>query len=401
MSIHPHDPAPATVPRVVIAGAGIAALEAVLALRAHLDDRHLRITLLAPNERFRYPPLAVLEPFGGERSWSLPLRAFADDVGVELHHGVLHEVDVEGRSVRTSEGERLSYDALLIATGARPDRSLDGAVPFRGAHDADRVTDLLDDLAEAGGGSVAFVAPSEVSWSLPLYELALLAATHLRARGVPAEVVVVTHERDPLAVFGAEAQAVARAKLAEHGVTLHAGAHAMRLDDDGQIELADGRLLAADHVVAMPTLRPRTIAGLATDDRGFLPIDEHARVTGAPGVYAAGDVTDGPVKQGGLACQQADAAAEAILADLGHPLRPAPYRPVLRGILLSDDEPAYLRSTLQPTGNHLPVTREAPISPRAWPTGKVVGHHLSPYLAAREDGPRTPTGAVQVGERPR
>ncbi len=394
------DPAPA-VPRVVIAGAGIAALEAALALRARLDDRHLRITLLAPNERFRYPPLSVLEPFGGERSWSLPLTAFADDVGVELHHGVLHEVDVAGRTLRTSEGERLDYDALLIATGARADRSLDGAVPFRGAHDADRIADLLDDLAEAGGGRLAFVAPGEVSWSLPIYELALLAATHLRERGIPAEVAVVTHEVDPLAVFGTEAQAVARARLDAHGVALHAGALVAGLDDAGRIELDDGRVLAADHVVAMPTLRPRAIGGLRTDDRGFLPIDDHARVPGAPGVYAAGDATDEPIKQGGLACQQADAAADAILADLGHLLRPAPYRPVLRGILLSDDEPAYLRSTLVPHGGGPPVARQTPVAPRAWPRGKVVGRHLSPYLAGREDGPRTPTGAVRVGVRPR
>lgn len=379
---------------VLIAGAGIAALEAALALRSHLDSDRLAITVLAPNDRFRYPALAVLEPFGAAAAWSMPLQAFADDVGVELRHGVLGDVDVAGRVARTSEGVALPYDGLLLATGARSDRSLDGATPFRGAHDADRVADLLERVARDGGGTVAFVAPATVSWSLPVYELALLTAAHLQAAEIPARVLVVTHEADPLALFGDDAQAIARDKLARHGIELHAGAAVVGLGEDGWIELDDGRRIEADHVVAMPELHPRTVPGLPTDDAGFVPVDEHARVLGAPGVYAAGDVTSGDVKQGGLACQQADAAAEAILADLGHPIAPAPYRPVLRGILLSDEEPEYLRSAL--AAEQLPTPREPRVRRLAWPQGKIVGHHLSPYLAGRGDGPRTPDGAVPV-----
>ena len=71
---------------------------------------------------------------------------------------------------------------------------------------------------------------------------------------------------------------------------------------------------------------------------------------GVEDVFAAGDATTFPLKQGGLATQQADAAAEAIAADLGAAVRPAPFRPVLRGLLLTGGAPLYLRSRLTPDG---------------------------------------------------
>ena len=63
-------------------------------------------------------------------------------------------------------------------------------------------------------------------------------------------------------------------------------------------------------------------------------------------VYAAGDVANFPVKHGGLAAQQADAAAEAMLAELGLPIVPRPFDPVIQGVLFTDDEPAYLQARL-------------------------------------------------------
>ena len=62
-------------------------------------------------------------------------------------------------------------------------------------------------------------------------------------------------------------------------------------------------------------------------------MDEHGRVSGIEDVYAAGDATTFPIKQGGLAAQQAVAAAEAIVARHGTDLDPQPFRPVLRGML--------------------------------------------------------------------
>jgi sulfide:quinone oxidoreductase len=141
--------------------------------------------------------------------------------------------------------------------------------------------------------------------------------------------------------------------------------------------LRDGRVVAADAVVALPRLLGRPVGGLPTDADGFIPIDEHARVLGVPGVYAAGDITAGPVKQGGLATQQADAAAEAIAAEAGADIVPRPYRPVLRGLLLTGGDPLYLTRDLAGQGTPDSASR----SPLWWPSAKIAGRHLTGYLA--------------------
>lgn len=267
-------------------------------------------------------------------------------------------------------------------------------MPFRGFSDAPRLAQIFDELAGAGGGALAFVAPPAATWPLPLYELALLAAGRLRAEDVPVTVSVVTSEMEPLGLFGPEATRRVRAKLCDQGIALYTGATVAALGA-GDLTLADDRTVPADHVVALPVACARRIDGLPADREGFLVVDDHGRVAASPGVYAAGDGTASPVRQGGLACQQADAAAAAIVADLGvGPPQPAPYRPVLRGVLLSDEGPVLLRSALDDHGRPAHRWRDVPVRAAAWPSGKVVGHHLSPYLAGRADGPRTPDGAV-------
>ena len=83
--------------------------------------------------------------------------------------------------------------------------------------------------------------------------------------------------------------------------------------------------------------------GLPADAEGFLVTDDHARVQGVPDVYAAGDITAYPIKQGGIACQHADAAAEHIAARAGAPIEPEPFTPVLRGLLLTERWARFLR----------------------------------------------------------
>jgi CBS domain-containing protein len=121
--------------------------------------------------------------------------------------------------------------------------------------------------------------------------------------------------------------------------------------------------------------------------------DQHRRVQGG----AAGDITAFPVKQGGLAAQQADAVAEAIAADAGAELTPQPFRPVLRGMLLTGAEPRYLRGELAGgTGE----TSAASSDPLWWPPAKIVGRHLAPFLArlsgTEPPGEPTPAAGVHV-----
>ena len=87
--------------------------------------------------------------------------------------------------------------------------------------------------------------------------------------------------------------------------------------------------MAADHVVALPELEVPEIEGIPQRFRGFIPTDTRLNVEGLTDVWAAGDATWFPIKQGGLAAQQADVAAEAIAARAGAQVPISAFRPVL------------------------------------------------------------------------
>jgi sulfide:quinone oxidoreductase len=97
-------------------------------------------------------------------------------------------------------------------------------------------------------------------------------------------------------------------------------------------------------------------------------------------VFAAGDATAFPVKQGGLAAQQADAVAEAIAASAGADIDPRPFRPVLRGVLLTGGSARYLRSDISgDAGDDSTVAAQA----LWWPPNKLCGRYLAPYLSSQ------------------
>jgi sulfide:quinone oxidoreductase len=117
-------------------------------------------------------------------------------------------------------------------------------------------------------------------------------------------------------------------------------------------------------------------------------------VAGAHEVFAAGDVTTRPLRQGGLATQQADAAAAAIAALAGAPVEPNPYRPTLRGKLITGRRTQYLSRA---AGHEGEVSEDSPW----WPPHKIAGRHLGPYLAAhpelREPEPEPePAGSAKL-----
>ncbi len=103
----------------------------------------------------------------------------------------------------------------------------------------------------------------------------------------------------------------------------------------------------ADTVLAFPLLRGPGIDGLPRGDGGFVPVDRRMRVRGCLSVHAVGDVTLGPLKQGGLAAQQAEVCARDIAHLAGGHLPAIDFAPVLRGMLqAADGSRLYLRRAL-------------------------------------------------------
>ena len=376
-------PAP---PRIVVVGGGVAALEAVLALRA-LAGRRPTITLLTADLEFAPPATSVASPFGFGMPPGLPLGPLAATYDVRLRHGLLAQVDTGRRLAIPVDDDPLEYDHLVLALGARRRAAVPSALTFRGPGDVGRVEAVLDDLAHRRAERLVVALPSLETWPLPAYELAIMAAAELRSRGLVApDVALVTPEPQPLAVFGPAATDAVTDLLSKRGVGMHAGRTPIVLSE-GLLRTTDGRTVPADRVIALPGVAGPFVRGVPHDARGFIPADAHGRVPGCTEVYAAGDVTTFPLRQGGLAAQQADAAAEAIAAQLGAISSAQPFRPVLRGVLLTGGAPLYLRAVLgrneTPVARRLRTTTSSSAGPRAlwWPPAKVAGRYLAPLLA--------------------
>ena len=376
---------------VVIAGGGVAALEATLALRELAADS-VALQLVAPESEFIYRPLAVVEPFRAGEVERFPIRRLTEAAGADLRQGLVASVDPE-RHVVAADGEELSYDVLLLALGARPMPAVENALTFRGPQDSAALAALLEEAVAGSVRSIVFALPVEARWPLPLYELALLTGTYLTDRGtMGVGLTLVTPEDAPLALFGAEASDAIRELLELRGIDLRLRTVPLRFEG-GALHVAPEAAIAADRVVALPRPEGPRLPGIVHDRHGFVATDDFGRVVSEEDIYAAGDMTQFPLKQGGIASQQADAAAAAIAARSGAPVEPKPFRPVLRGLLLTGMAPRYLRAEAG-------ARPGLDIEPLWWPPAKIVGRYLTPFLAAELGLAETVVGPLHEGGIP-
>jgi sulfide:quinone oxidoreductase len=366
--------------RVVICGGGIAAVEGLLRLRRLAGDS-VDIELIAPNEELVYRPMAVREPFAFGPPRRYRLNHIANDSGADLAKDSLVWVDLDAQVVHTGEGRRVEYDALLIAVGARQVEAYKHAATFRDA-DADATYQgVVQDIEEGYSRSVAFIQPVGPVWPLPLYELALLTAERAHSMDIrDLELMLVTPESRPLAVFGSAVSDVVSNRLEQAGIRVYCNSLA-KVPETGRLLIEpQGVELHPARMISMPRIAGPSVRGLpGSGAQGFLPIDKHCSVPGTGGiVFAAGDAANYPVKHGGLGAQMADAAAAAIAVLAGSQTKAPAFNPVIRGKLLTGSDPVYMSA--HPLGGdsfESEVFDEPP-----WPSDeKVVAEELGPYLA--------------------
>lgn len=376
--------------RVLIAGGGIAGVEAMLALSDLASDR-CSVTMVSPDPELHYKPLIVEEPFSHQPAERRALAPAIERLGGRFLLGAVKSVRTDVHAVAVSRGstvEELEYDLLLACVGGRHRAAYKRAVTFRFRSISDplEVDKLLVQAEAHDSRLLAFVVPPGITWPLPLYELALLTRRRAEESGrSDLRITLLTPEEEPLIVFGRAASETVGQLLEARGIEFHGGA-IVREEDDGTLRLTPGdEHIDAGAVAALPVLGGPHLGGLPCDEGGFLPIDDHARVQGADDVYAAGDGTNFPIKQGGIGTQQADAAAEHIAARLGADVDPQPFHPVLRGKLITGVESMNLRQDL--TGGHGEGTASSDYL--WWPPHKVSGRYLAPWLAG-EDTPAEP-----------
>jgi 3-phenylpropionate/trans-cinnamate dioxygenase ferredoxin reductase component len=277
-----------TLDSVVIAGGGLAGATAAFALRkGGFDGRVILVSQEqpAPYER---PPLSKTYLRGESTLDQALVRPLADYEahGIELLRGRRAvTLDPTIRQLNLDDGTNLTYDALLIATGAAPRHlgstpvSLAGVHYLHNAEDADAIrteAGSAKSIAVIGGGWVG----SEVAASL---------------RQLGHDVTLISALPRPLErVLGPEVAEVYRQLHAEHGVRLVQGrvSSIRGTRSVEEIRLTDGHGVSADLVViglgAVARLQLAMRAGLETT-AGGIAVDEYLR-TSVPNIYAAGDV---------------------------------------------------------------------------------------------------------------
>jgi sulfide:quinone oxidoreductase len=367
--------------KVLIVGGGVAALEAALALKQYAGDR-VQTELLAPGDLFVYRPMSVGEPFGHEVAHSYPLDRIVADLEIERYTDTLKWVDTTARVVHTEQEEQLEYDALLLAVGARSYEPLRHALTIDPTRLDEQLHGLIQDLEGGWVHNIAFVIPELSSWPLPIYELALMTAARAYEMNVDAQITVVTPEEAPLQIFGTSASAAVSRRLGAYEIATITSAHCVMHEPRSLTVSTTQEPLAVDYVVTLPALHGPAVPGIPRSGaQGFISVDRHSRVTGLDRVFGAGDMTDFPIKLGGIAAEQADAAAASIAALAGAAIEPQPLVATIHGLLLGGGGPLYMQA--QVTGSRGTCSRVS--SDPLWaPAAKIHARYLAPYLESLE-----------------
>ncbi len=371
---------------VLVAGAGVAGLETMVALRG-LAPEAVAPTLVAPEEAFALRALTVYEAAGHEPIRRFPIAALARTLDVGYRRDAIAAVNRARRQVRLRSGATVPYDVLVVAVGGITYPAFDHGTLFDPPRTADTVARLFADVRAGRVRSAAVVVPPRSPWPLPAYELALMLHAAAPRR---IAVTLVTPERAPLDLFGPAVTEMIRAEFTEAGIALLCGTSA-QVPSARIVETGHGQRLRVDRILHLPGVAGPRIAGLPCDADGFIPVGADLHVDDDPDVLAIGDGAVGAYKHGGLAALQADAVAQELAARAGALLAPQPYRPALQAVLATNDGPRYLRA--EPPGG----AGESVVSAEClwWPPTKVASHWLAPWLATLDPAPaddQTPSG---------
>jgi sulfide:quinone oxidoreductase len=363
-------------PRVVIAGGGVAALETLAALQALAPGR-AEVTLVAPGDTFHYRALEVAEPFGLGVAARHQLTEIAGALGARFENDSLLSVAPAEHEITLRSGRIFPYDRLVLAAGVHRYPAYTHGLTFDRPVEPQEFDALLADVDDGFASSIAVVVPDEIRWTLPAYELALMLRAWATDHGRVLEIHLITHEVTPLAVLGASASKVVADILERYDIELHADSPAIVMSDTAI--MASGRWLTVSRIVALPRVAGTRIPGLPRDDHGFLPVDDEGAVVGVEDIFAAGDGTDQTIKQGGLAAQQADRVAGALARWLGAET-PRDQALVLRAALGTPDGPVFFTRGIATADGELAEAPRWSNAPLWSPPTKVASRHLAPFL---------------------
>ena len=319
-----------TTPHIVILGSGFGALSTVRELRRRLCNAP--ITLVSPRPELHYLPGIIWIPSGARKREDLvvPLAPFFKRMQVRHVQAEVSGLEDQGRTVLTSTGEKITNDALVIATGGRFIKKLPGMehaiIPCEGISAAEAIRDRLKAMQ---GGSIAIgfsgnpQEPAAVRGG-PMFEFTFGIDTQLRQEGrrEKFQITFFHPKTEPGKRLGTKAVQGILGEMARRGIATHLGHKPLRFEA-GKV-VTEGGEIPADLILFMPGMTGNAwfdATGLPRSPGGLLAADAQCRVQGWSKTWVVGDSGSFPgpewaPKQAHMADLQAAAAAQNLIDEL-------------------------------------------------------------------------------------
>jgi sulfide:quinone oxidoreductase len=313
--------------RLIILGGGTAGTMMSAKLRRVLAPDEWSITLVDQNNRHIYQPGLLFVPFGIYRPHDVvKSRARYVPPGVELILSGFDVIDPEANTVRLSDGEELTYDFLIIATGSRiAPAEIEGLLgqgwqkntfDFYTLEGAERLFYAMEHFER--GRLVLNVAELPIKCPVAPLEFLFLADWYFQQKGVRDQVELVFATPLDGAFTRPRASAMLGGLLEEKGVKVETMFNASEVDGDKRVLSSwDGRELLYDLLVTIPTHMGSEAIERSNmgDEVAFVPTDKHTlRSEEWKNVFVLGDATDLPTsKAGSVAHFQGDILEKNIL----------------------------------------------------------------------------------------
>jgi sulfide:quinone oxidoreductase len=298
--------------RLLVLGGGTAGTMVVNKLRRRLDRAQWQITVVDQNDTHMYQPGFLFIPFGGYRPDQVvkPRRQFIPD-GVDLVLGDIERVDAEADTVLLTDGRKIGYDYLVIATGTapRPDQtpgmlgprwrtSIFDFYSLEGATALARALEHFD-----GGRLVVHIVDMPIKCPVAPLEFAFLAEAYFRRRGMRDRVEIVYATPLPGAFTKPIASARLGSMLVDRKIAVEADFLVERIDDRaGTLISYDERQIEFDLLVTVPlNMGAEYVArsGLG-DELNYVPVDKHTLLSTKHGnIFAVGDASNIPTSKAG------------------------------------------------------------------------------------------------------
>ena len=351
-------------PNITILGGGFAGLETAFYLRHELRDR-VDLTLVSDRDHFLFKPNTIYIPFGeNPEKFRVPLDRPTRRKNIEFVQASVEEIDPVAKRVAT-DGRSLSYDRLVVATGAemRPQE-----IPGLGEHaltiwTPDDMLRLraglraLADHARAGTRQrLLFLVPPNNRCAGPLYEMVMMVDTWLQREKLrdQVEITYTTFEESFVQAFGPRLNTVVREEFEERGISGFNG-FVVQSVEPGVVHYMTGEQRGYDLLVSFPPYIARQrFAALPTDDRGFVHVEpDSRRVKGIDDIFSVGDAADFPIKRAFLALLQGDAAAAHLAAEVVGGESKLKFEPMSMCVMEELNKATFAQVPLKYTGDPL------------------------------------------------